>query len=107
MMNYYLNLQILSLAGDTIKLVASILHQRFAITDTGREIEREEIADTAREIKHEEVTETAPVITPSLNWSSLPEYSLDQVSWHSYSDDCWIVIRDKVYDVTKFIHQVH
>ena len=94
-MNYYLNLQILSLAGDTIKLVASILHQRFAITDTGREIKREE------------VTETAPVITPSLNWSSLPEYSLDQVSWHSYSDDCWIVIRDKVYDVTKFIHQVH
>ncbi|XP_057378084.1 uncharacterized protein LOC130700089 [Daphnia carinata] len=34
----------------------------------------------------------------------LPEYSLEQVSWHDQEDDCWIVLNDKVYNVTKLIH---
>lgn len=34
----------------------------------------------------------------------LPEYSLEQVSWHDRPDDCWIVLNDKVYNVTKLIH---
>ncbi|KZS11657.1 Nitrate reductase 1 [Daphnia magna] len=34
----------------------------------------------------------------------LPEYSLEQVSWHDQQDDCWIVLNDKVYNVTKLIH---
>ena len=37
---------------------------------------------------------------------NLPEYSLDQVSWHDQDDDCWIVLYDYVYDVTKFIQEV-
>ncbi|XP_074597496.1 uncharacterized protein LOC141852390 [Brevipalpus obovatus] len=36
--------------------------------------------------------------------SSLPEYTLEQVSEHCTVDDCWIVIFDKVYDVTNFLH---
>jgi cytochrome b involved in lipid metabolism len=34
----------------------------------------------------------------------LPEYSLEQVSWHDRPDDCWIVLNDKVYNVTKLIY---
>jgi cytochrome b involved in lipid metabolism len=33
----------------------------------------------------------------------LPEYSLQQVSWHDRPDDCWIVLNDKVYNVTKLV----
>ena len=82
--NRALNLQMLSLASNTIKLAATFLPN----------------------VLHHHVTSTAKTSITS-NWSSLPEYSLAQVSRHSYSGDCWIVIRDKVYDVTKFIHQVH
>ena len=30
-------------------------------------------------------------------------YTLDEVSLHKTPDDCWIVIRDHVYDVTGLI----
>lgn len=33
----------------------------------------------------------------------LPEYSLEQVSWHDRQDDCWIVLNDRVYNVTKLV----
>lgn len=33
----------------------------------------------------------------------LPEYTLEQVSWHDRIDDCWIVLHDKVYNVTKMV----
>lgn len=33
----------------------------------------------------------------------LPEYNLEQVSWHDRPDDCWIVLNDRVYNVTKLI----
>ena len=31
------------------------------------------------------------------------EFSLDEVAKHSTHDDCWIIVRDKVYDVTSFV----
>ena len=34
---------------------------------------------------------------------SLPSYSLSQVSDHCWTDDCWIVLYDKVYNVTRFL----
>ena len=33
----------------------------------------------------------------------LPEFSLSEVAEHNNSNDCWIVIYDKVYDITKFL----
>ena len=36
----------------------------------------------------------------------LVQYSLAQVALHSSSHDCWIIIRDKVYDVTSYVSQV-
>lgn len=35
----------------------------------------------------------------------LPEYTLEQVSEHSTCNDCWLVIFDKVYNVTDFLHE--
>lgn len=37
------------------------------------------------------------------NLTHLPEYTLEQVSWHDTADDCWIVLNDKVYNITKLI----
>lgn len=32
--------------------------------------------------------------------------TLDEVSWHDTPDDCWIVIYDRVYDITDFQDEV-
>jgi len=39
------------------------------------------------------------------NPEGLPEFSLDEVSDHCYENDAWMVIYNKVYDVTDFIQQ--
>ena len=41
----------------------------------------------------------------SSSLQKLPEYTLSQVAEHITPDDCWIVIYDKVYDVTNFLSQ--
>lgn len=33
----------------------------------------------------------------------LPQYTLQEVSEHRSGDDCWVVIYDRVYDITKFL----
>ncbi|GAB0100919.1 cytochrome b5 [Sergentomyia squamirostris] len=33
----------------------------------------------------------------------LPEISLEEVANHDSASDCWIVIYDRIYDVTKFL----
>lgn len=37
---------------------------------------------------------------------SLQQISLDEVAKHDCYDDCWIIIYDRVYDITEFLHQV-
>lgn len=32
--------------------------------------------------------------------------TMEEVSWHDESDDCWIIIFDKVYDITEFLDEV-
>lgn len=34
------------------------------------------------------------------------EYSLDEVSYHSEADSCWIVVLDFVYDITQYLFEV-
>lgn len=36
-----------------------------------------------------------------------PIISLKEVADHDSYDDCWIVLYDRVYDVTKFLHEVN
>ncbi|AYV80661.1 MAG: putative Cytochrome b5 [Harvfovirus sp.] len=33
----------------------------------------------------------------------LKHYTLEEVKVHNTKDDCWLIIRDSVYDVTKFL----
>ena len=40
------------------------------------------------------------------NTRVLKTICLDEVSDHAYSDDCWVVIYDRVYDITKFLSLV-
>lgn len=32
--------------------------------------------------------------------------TMEEVSWHEEPDDCWIIIFDKVYDITEFLNEV-
>lgn len=32
--------------------------------------------------------------------------SIEEVSWHDEPNDCWLIIFDKVYDVTNFLDEV-
>lgn len=41
--------------------------------------------------------------TPSAPQTDLREIALSEVSNHSTSSDCWLVIDGNVYDVTKYI----
>jgi cytochrome b involved in lipid metabolism len=36
---------------------------------------------------------------------SKPVYTLEEVKKHRGNKDCWIVIKNKIYDVTKFLEQ--
>lgn len=38
--------------------------------------------------------------------SSVKKYTFAEVKEHNKPTDLWIVIHDKVYDVTKFLHEV-
>ena len=38
--------------------------------------------------------------------TELPEFTMREVSMHSESRSCWIVLFDFVYDVTDFLHEV-
>lgn len=49
-------------------------------------------------------TKNVPVI--SATESVEPEISLLEVKQHDSFQDCWIVIYDRVYDVTKFLQSV-
>ena len=38
--------------------------------------------------------------------NSLKQISLKEVANHDSWDDCWVIIYDRVYDITQFLHQV-
>lgn len=42
---------------------------------------------------------------PKIDIDDLPEFTLSEVSEHWQSDDCWIVVFDRVYDVTDFVDE--
>lgn len=52
-----------------------------------------------------QLEEVEPVIEPKPA-PDVRQFTLDDVSYHSDASSCWIVIADKVYDVTKFLHTV-
>jgi acyl-lipid (8-3)-desaturase len=45
-----------------------------------------------------------PVVTPAASKAqAIRSYTLDEISKHTTSEDCWLLIRNKVYDVTNFV----
>ncbi|XP_046456061.1 cytochrome b5-like [Daphnia pulex] len=74
-----LSQQMLSLASSTFRLAAT------ALTRLQQQQQQEQWQTELASLAH------------------LPEYSLQQVSWHDRPDDCWIVLNDKVYNVTKLV----
>lgn len=49
---------------------------------------------------------TVQLATLDSNASKLREISLDEVSRHYDRSDCWLIIYDRVYDVTRFLDTV-
>lgn len=47
----------------------------------------------------------APTPKPAPADADLPEVSLAQVAWHDHINDCWVVVYDRVYDLTDFLWQ--
>ena len=37
---------------------------------------------------------------------TLPKYSWEEIAMHNTSESLWLVVHDKVYDVTKFMEEV-
>jgi len=66
---------------------------------------REDTSVVVEESKgSEEVTQ--PVVSEEVKPEparELKEYTLEEVAQHDKQEDCWIVINDKVYDVTPFV----
>lgn len=56
-----------------------------------------------------EMTTTSPTATStpstgsSTNTSATKTYTSSEVSAHSTTNDCWLIINDNVYDVSKFL----
>lgn len=38
------------------------------------------------------------------NAAATQRFSLEEVAKHTKRDDCWIIVRGKVYDVTSYLH---
>lgn len=49
---------------------------------------------------------TPSVGHPTENDSKLNEISLSEVAEHDLIEDCWIIIYDRVYDITNFFDNV-
>ncbi|CAN7991717.1 unnamed protein product [Ixodes hexagonus] len=43
----------------------------------------------------------------NLKGVQLPRYTLNDVCQHCHHNDCWLVIHNRVYDVTSFLRQLH
>ena len=48
---------------------------------------------------------TTGKVTPKIDYDELPQFTLAEVSEHWMPNDCWIVVFDRVYDVTDFVDQ--
>ncbi|KAA0199140.1 hypothetical protein HAZT_HAZT000066 [Hyalella azteca] len=58
------------------------------------------------DIDYDDVDHCPPASKPRReNEPKLPEYSLNEVAQHDMMHDCWIVLYDKVYDVTDFLFE--
>lgn len=68
--------QLLALASNTLKFAASAIR-----------------------IQQQQST----TVTKEAQDQSLQEYTLEEVSWHDNRHDCWIVIQDKIYDITSLM----
>lgn len=45
--------------------------------------------------------------SPSPDWTSLQLYTLAEVAEHCHYNDCWLIVYDRVYDVTDFLNEVN
>lgn len=60
-------------------------------------------------------TEVFPAVAPVLSCGGVTKVSspaertitLSEVAWHDSYSDCWVIIYDRVYDITDFLDEVN
>ena len=97
--------QIFSLASSTLKLAASALHFQQQQKQQQQQQQQQKQQQQQQQKQQQQKCETE-CESKSASSAPLTEYSLKEVLWHDSPDDCWIVIYDKVYDVTRFLELV-
>lgn len=98
----FIYLQVLSLAGDALCIAATALRlATLPKTSSIKEDTNEKYYNTTPRLSPKAATTESCALH-----SFLPEISLAEVACHDHSSDCWIVVYDLVYDVTKFLQEV-
>lgn len=62
-------------------------------------------SETASSQQAEEEQTTGNRSTRASEWQLECKYTLSEVQQHSQLDDCWMVIFDKVYNITEFVYE--
>lgn len=75
---------------------ATILTLGFYLFTKNQNIATQPSINTSQEQSSESVTESDDKM-------SAKSYTLSEVSSHATASDCWLIIQDNVYDVSKFI----
>ncbi|KAK3852785.1 hypothetical protein Pcinc_040635 [Petrolisthes cinctipes] len=85
---------IFSFAAQTLELATQTLGYRdTSATTSSSSSSSSSFADDPTSTRHRKRDEQ----------SGLDVYTLDEVAMHDTMDDCWIILYDKVFDVTKFL----
>lgn len=74
--------------------------------DSGSSLIKMALASFRKSVHKLQLTSSISAISSDLLGSGLQEISMKEVSMHDDASSCWIIIYDRVYDVTAFLNTV-
>lgn len=79
----------------------SIIKEKLDVSEA--QDDEEQIADV--QLEQQQQQQQQPAKKAAANWQLERKYTLKEVQQHCSLDDCWMVIFDKVYDITEFVFE--
>lgn len=74
--------------------------------DSGNSLLKMALASLRKSVNKLQLSSSISSNSSELKGSGLQEISLKEVSMHNDSSSCWIIIYDRIYDVTEFLNSV-